>query len=267
MRKFAACLLMLLCVASGLRANPYAQNITLQVLPGWRMENGQHMAGLRLQLADGWKTYWRAPGDAGIPPLFDWSGSDNIAAIAPQWPTPRVFWLNGMRSIGYKRELVLPLAVTPQREGAEMRLRGHVQLGICNQICVPVDLQLDTVLPAVGQPDPLVQKALRNRPAAAADLGIHDVTCDIMPTGKGMELRAAIALPRLPGIAAVVVETADPDVWVAEAELQRSGAMLRATTQMMHLAGGAFMLDRSGLRLTVLAEDGQAVDIRGCPAP
>jgi len=93
------------------------------------------------------------------------------------------------------------------------------------------------------------------------------VTCDITPTGQGMELRAALAVPRLPGIAAVVVETADPDVWVAEAELQRNGPILRATTQMMHLAGGAFVLDRSALRLTVLAEDGQAVDIRGCRAP
>ena len=267
MKKFAACLLMLLCVANGLRANPYAQNVTVQVLPGWRMDNGQHMAGLRLQLADGWKTYWRAPGDAGIPPLFDWSASQNIAAVAPEWPTPRVFWLNGMRSIGYKRELVLPLAITPQRAGAEIRLRGHVQLGICNQICVPVDLRLDAVLPATGQLDPLVQAALRDRPVAAADFGIKDVTCDIMPTGQGMELRAALAVPRLPGIAAVVVETADPDVWVAEAELQRNGPMLRATTQMMHLAGGAFVLDRSALRLTVLAEDGQAVDIRGCRAP
>ena len=68
---------------------------------GWQMQNGHHMAGLSLQLAPDWKTYWRAPGEAGIPPLFDWSGSTNVQSVRVHWPSPVVFHLNGMQTIGY----------------------------------------------------------------------------------------------------------------------------------------------------------------------
>ena len=60
--------------------------VSASVLTGWRMENGHHMAALRITLAPGWKTYWRAPGEAGIPPRFDWTGSDNLSAVTVHWP-------------------------------------------------------------------------------------------------------------------------------------------------------------------------------------
>jgi hypothetical protein len=64
----------------------------------------------------------------------------------------------------------------------------------------------------------------------------------------------------------VVVETDNPDLWVAQTDTNRRGAMLQAETEMHHVEGRGFLLDRSGLRLTVLST-GDAVDIRGCPAP
>ncbi|MEM9552608.1 MAG: protein-disulfide reductase DsbD domain-containing protein, partial [Pseudomonadota bacterium] len=75
--------------------------VQVEVLDGGETAHGTVMTALRLTLADGWKTYWRAPGDAGIPPSFNWRGSRNVGEVAITWPTPQVFNDYGMRSIGY----------------------------------------------------------------------------------------------------------------------------------------------------------------------
>ena len=63
--------------------------IQLSVIEGYRTSRGTHMAALKIQLQPGWKTYWRAPGDGGIPPQFDWSGSKNIKGVQFHWPRPK----------------------------------------------------------------------------------------------------------------------------------------------------------------------------------
>ena len=263
--------LLILCLAlafpaPGLRANPYEQMVRAELLPGWRRADGVHVAALRLVMADGWKTYWRAPGDAGIPPLFDWSGSDNLRGVQPVWPTPVVFSQNGMRSIGYKRELVLPLKVMPARAGRAVMLEARVQVGICDDICVPADLAVRATLPAGGRPDPRIAAALADVPVPGDEAGVRAVSCTVAPTAKGLRLTTRVALPRAGRATALVVETADPQVWVSEPRLTRAGGELVAVSELVHVEGGAFALDRAGLRLTVLGT-GPAVDIRGCPAP
>ena len=258
--------LALLWSAPAARANPYAEMVRAEIVPGWRLGDGRHMAALRLVLADGWKTYWRAPGDAGIPPLFDWSGSDNLDSVVPVWPTPIVFSQNGMRSIGYQRELLLPLQIRPLRAGHAVSLQGHIQIGVCNDICVPVDLRVSVDLPAGGRPDPRIAAALADVPMSGAEAGLRSVSCTVAPDADGLRLTARVSMPRVGRTTALVVETADPQVWVAEPRLSHHDGTLIAETTLMHVDGGAFALDRSGLRLTVLGA-GQAVDIRGCPAP
>src|SRR6056297_4231173 len=83
--------------------------VEARILTGWRLPDGTHQAGLEIRLRDGWKTYWRAPGDAGIPPRFNWSGSRNLSDVAITWPTPRTLSQNGVRTIGYANSLTLPI--------------------------------------------------------------------------------------------------------------------------------------------------------------
>ncbi|SEP79685.1 protein-disulfide reductase DsbD domain-containing protein [Thalassovita taeanensis] len=246
--------------------NPYAEMVRLEVLPGWHQANGTHIAALRITLAPGWKTYWRAPGDAGIPPSIRWAGSRNLTNATPQWPTPVVFSQNGMRSVGYKHELILPLVLTPQNVGKPITLKGQLQIGICNDICVPADLSFDLSLPqGATRPDPAIASALASQPFSGDKAGLSAVHCAVSPTADGLLLSADITLPSAGAEEYAVVETADPQVWVAEAETSRTGNRLHVETQLMHVEGGAFALDRSGIRITVLGTR-HAVDIQGCPA-
>lgn len=236
------------------------------ILPGWRAPDGTHIAALRIRLQDGWKTYWRAPGDAGIPPRLDWGYSGNLAGARITWPTPVVFDQNGMRSIGYKNEVILPLAITPKREGRAVKLRGALDIGVCKDICVPQHLKVRATLPAdVTTRDARIAAALAERPFSAGEAGVQTMRCRIAPTPKGLSLSLEIDMPSSGAPEVAVVETGLSGVWVAEAKTRRSGGTLFAETRMQHVAGEPFMLDRSALRVTVIGRK-HAVDIRGCSA-
>ncbi|MET4130051.1 protein-disulfide reductase DsbD domain-containing protein [Roseovarius sp. MBR-6] len=238
--------------------------VRVTVLPGWRDADGTQVAALRFELAPGWKTYWRAPGEAGIPPRFDWRGSRNLGAVEILWPTPQQTTTNGMRTIGYVHDLILPVRLTPTRAGQPITLSADVEIGICNDICVPVDARVHLELPLdAGPRDPRIAAALAARPYTAAEAGVGRVTCAVSPIEGGLRVVAEIDMKQMGAAEMVVLETSNPDLWVAQSESARTGSRLRAETEVYHADGLGFLLDRSGLRLTVLST-GDAVDIRGC---
>jgi DsbC/DsbD-like thiol-disulfide interchange protein len=263
MMKTAAALLL---VAAPALATTQEDVLSGQLRPGWQMENGGHMAAVELVLAPGWKTYWRSPGDAGIPPSFDWSGSENVKSVRIHWPAPAVFHTNGMQSIGYHDRVVLPVEITPETPGLPIRLQLRMDLGVCDEICLPAALNLATDLAVPGAPDAKIRTALSQRAATAQEAGVTRVSCSIDPIKDGLRLTARLGLPD-PGLPEVVAfETADREVWVAEAITERRGGELIAMTELVPPSGAPFALDRSKVTMTILAETG-AVEVKGCPAP
>jgi len=107
--------------------------------------------GLQIRLDRGWKTYWRSPGDAGVPPHFDWAGSGNLAAVSPAWPAPARFSLAGFDTFGYVDEVVLPLTATLARPGEPLALRLSLVFATCAELCFLLEVELALDLP-VGTP-------------------------------------------------------------------------------------------------------------------
>lgn len=235
--------------------------VTAELRPGWRLPDGDHMAALHLRLAPGWKTYWRAPGEAGIPPVFDWSGSSNVARVTALWPTPHVFRQSGARSVGYKDELVLPLRIAGT--GGPVTLEANMMIGVCSDICVPQTLHVTAALPDSSSVDPMIAAALAEAPFTAREARVSAVRCTVSPAKGGVKLRTEIDMPAIPGPEETVVEAGQPELWASEPNTRRQGGTLISETRLMHMEGKPFALDRSKLRFTVLGES-QAVDIRGC---
>ncbi|EAR49911.1 hypothetical protein OG2516_16791 [Oceanicola granulosus HTCC2516] len=262
----------LLALVCGLAATPLPAAaelppgiVDVEILPGWRTERGTHMAGLSISLAPGWKTYWRAPGDTGIPPEFLWSDIDNVAAMHLHWPVPEVARSNGMRSIVYDGSVVIPMEFALDAPGAA-RAEGVLELGVCADICLPVQVPVAVALPPVGgRRDPGIVAGLADRPLSESEAGVQGVTCRVSPAGDGLALVADIEMPPVAGREDVVVEAGNPAVWVSEPETVRRGGTLSAAVRMVHNSGRPFALDRSAVRITVLGET-RAVDIRGCDA-
>jgi DsbC/DsbD-like thiol-disulfide interchange protein len=256
----------LLLLASPALATTQDDVLQATLRPGWQMENGAHMAALDLALAPGWKTYWRSPGEAGIPPSFDWSGSSNVKSVRLHWPVPTVFDTNGMQTIGYHDRLLLPVEVTAIDPALPVRLAITADLGICDEICLPANLTLAADLSPPGAPDAAITAALDQQATAGAEAGVTRVSCAVDPIADGLRLTARVRMPD-PGVPEVVAfETADPDVWVATSVTQREGGDLVTMTELVPPDGAPFALDRSGVVMTILSQ-GQAVEVRGCPAP
>jgi DsbC/DsbD-like thiol-disulfide interchange protein len=116
-------------------------------------------AGLELRLDPGWKTYWRYPGDSGLPPTFDFSGSDNVKSVTVAWPAPERFPDGaGGNSIGYVGHLILPLKVVPQDASKHAALRLKLGYDVCENMCVPAEASLALTLAGNGAEDAAIVK-------------------------------------------------------------------------------------------------------------
>ncbi len=118
-------------------------------------------AGVEMKLAPGWKTYWRYPGDAGMPPRFAFDDSENVQSTTVLWPAPLKFSDASGTSIGYKDAVIFPIRVFPRDPAKPVRLRLALDYAICEQICVPAEAKLELVLGTGGFAEALAASEAR----------------------------------------------------------------------------------------------------------
>ena len=116
------------------------------------LERAPIRAGIEIRLKKGWHTYWRYPGDAGVPPRFDFSGSQNVKSIEVLWPAPQRIPEQGLVTIGYTGDVILPLAIVPQNSGEPIKLRLKLDYAVCETLCVPAEGKAELTLN--GSPSP-----------------------------------------------------------------------------------------------------------------
>lgn len=236
----------------------------LTVLEGWREADGTHVAAVRLDLDEGWKTYWRAPGDAGIPPVFDFLGSRNLVDFSVIWPTPVVFDQAGMQSVGYTEVVVLPIRFDTRHKNRDVQLRGQVELGVCKEICLPVTIDIDAVLSADATKKPAsIRLAQASVPYTAEEAGVKSAICKLEATASGLEITTRVVLPSAGEKEVVILESANNDLWLSETNSSRDGDVLTSVSSLVSLSGAPVAVKRSDIRITVLGSD-HAVDIKGC---
>ena len=103
-------------------------------------------AGILVELEPDWKTYWRVPGDTGIPPQFDWAGSKNNGAIEVGYPVPSRFQDAGGESIGYHDRVLFPLSVKPEKPDEMVHLQLNMFFAVCKEICIPAKAKAELLL-------------------------------------------------------------------------------------------------------------------------
>lgn len=131
---------------------------------------GIRLVGIEIHLDPGYKTYWRDPGDSGLPPVFDWQGSENIEALDVKWPVPVRFTDGARTSIGYTDSVILPVLVTLRDGTRPARLKLRVDYGICADLCVPAlgEVELSLMPDVLSTPNRArVEEALRRVPQSA----------------------------------------------------------------------------------------------------
>jgi DsbC/DsbD-like thiol-disulfide interchange protein len=103
-------------------------------------------AGIEIRLDAGWKTYWRYPGDSGVPPRFAFARSENVKSVTVKWPAPHRFTDDSGQSIGYKDHVIFPLAVEPKDASRPVTLRLDLDYAVCEKLCVPAEAKAELAL-------------------------------------------------------------------------------------------------------------------------
>ncbi len=109
----------------------------LRLIAGATAPSGKQRVGVEITTKPGFKTYWRNPGDFGVPPVFDWSGSTNIGGLDVRWPAPERFQDGAGFSVGYVGEVVIPISVQPVDPTKPVMLVLKLDYAVCETICVP----------------------------------------------------------------------------------------------------------------------------------
>jgi suppressor for copper-sensitivity B len=159
--------------AAGVGAWAQSEAAAVRLLVDETSWNGGNklLAGVQVRLAPGWKTYWRSPGAAGLPPEIDWSESENVAEMEVLWPAPRHFELLGIELLGYEKEVVLPVWIQAVDGSAPLRLRAKVSLLVCSDICVPADYEVSLPPIMAGETRPDGASAIHDYLARVPDNG------------------------------------------------------------------------------------------------
>ena len=178
----AACAVMLLgAPAHAADASPWSQDSRsgVRLLAGANKTGAALLrAGIEIKLQPGWKTYWRYPGDSGVPPRFDFAGSDNLKSAKVLYPAPHLFADESGNSLGYKDAVIFPLLISPVLPGKPVHLRLKLDYAVCEKLCIPAEGRADlTLLAGASSHDAALAAAEARVPkpvsAAAAGLSVR----------------------------------------------------------------------------------------------
>lgn len=120
--------------------SPWSDDIRSSVrLISGSIRDGMLTAGIEVKLQPGWKTYWRYPGDSGVPPRFDFSGSSNVASADVLYPAPHAFTDETGTSIGYKDRVIFPVSIKPGNPAKPVTLKLKIDYAVCEKVCIPAE--------------------------------------------------------------------------------------------------------------------------------
>src|SRR5579864_2206465 len=174
-----------LCLATAIFASSFAFAVRAQDASPWqsdvhsavRLLAGSRsgavlMGGITFQLQPGWKTYWRTPGDSGVPPRFDFSKSENVEAVTVLWPAPLLFDDGaGGHSMGYHDKVVLPLRIVVKNSDKPVTLRANINYAVCEKICIPVQANAELAFTSVASTEDNVLFAALDTVPKPANIG------------------------------------------------------------------------------------------------
>ncbi|MAU40761.1 MAG: hypothetical protein CMF31_03980 [Kordiimonas sp.] len=144
----ACCLTAPAMAASQWDNNDYAQ--TRLILGGYDRERQELYLGWHVRLTPGWKTYWRSPGDAGLPPRWSWNEMSNVQEVELFWPTPEKYSIFGMETYVYTYEVVLPMTLRLDDVGRPTVLDLGIEYMVCKDICVPLQARHQLTVPPLA---------------------------------------------------------------------------------------------------------------------
>jgi DsbC/DsbD-like thiol-disulfide interchange protein len=160
---------------------------SVRLIAAAALKNGTYRTGVVIAMAPGSHTYWKQPGDAGVPPVFAFADSTNVTKADVLFPAPTRITEDGLDAFGYTDRVVFPVVVMPADPAKPSRLHVDLSYAVCGKICVPVHSTADIDLPAKGNEGDAIDAAFASvpeplSPGQAGDLTVSPVAGAKKPT-------------------------------------------------------------------------------------
>ena len=249
--------------ADGATTFPNSQRtpFAVEVLTGWRQSNEgevQHIFALKIVLAEGWKTYWRLPGENGIPPEITWTKLRNASQPIMHFPAPRLIVDSDVSDsvIGYTHHVVFPIVVNIPNPPVSSIASGQFTFGVCEQVCIPHSVNFQASL------------------AADADIWVDEITdarashvktsdapffCQIRPNKEGeLTLLGRLETELGPPVeVAVVPEYPDSKIWFSNttSSISADGGINFQSRLHHPRSASTFGIERSRLEVTMITPE------------
>ena len=245
----------------------------VEVLSGWRQETEdghRHYIGLKIELQDGWKTYWRSPGETGFPPSFVWTSASNAATPIVHFPQPKLLIDEGTGAtiLGYEDSVVFPIEIPVREPGSHASISGQMDYGVCREVCLPESFRFSAELPAsdIVSADEIVA-ALSAAPkrinAAEVDLTFFCAIRPLKDNEFAISARLGAGVSETERVAAVF-EYPDPLAWFSDSVSGVAGdKLMHIDSTMVYFGDHLPAIDRSRLSLTIVTPD-SATEFNGC---
>ncbi|MEM8644727.1 MAG: protein-disulfide reductase DsbD domain-containing protein [Pseudomonadota bacterium] len=229
----------------------------VRLIAGARMPDGKLLAGLEFDLTEGWKTYWRAPGDSGVPSVFDWQRSQNVKSVKVHWPAPTRFkdkygWNNG-----YAKDFVFPIEISPKNPAEPVKLELLLHYGVCEELCIPGKADLTLEMPPEGFSghQALIGRYLQMVPQPAnPESAVKVANVQVEKAGEGVKLDVTLN-KEIPRPVTLFVE--GPSAYYFEIPRRKSGAEDKTSRFQVVVDGAAAPAELKGKELTFTAVQGE----------
>lgn len=153
----------------------------------------QAIAGIEIAMSAGFKTYWRNPGEAGgVPPEFDFSGSENVAQTRVLYPAPHRTSDKAGENIAYKDSVIFPVVLTPADASKPMTVNVNAVYGVCKDICIPAEAALSITVPPNPASSDELSAVLKSVPVETANPAVDPVLAGWRTAREGSKLKLTL---------------------------------------------------------------------------
>lgn len=232
----------------------------VRLIDAGALAGARRLAGIEIALDPDFLTYWRTPGEAGVPPTADFAGSTNLAGAALKFPAPDRFDEGGVEAYGYKARVVFPVLVEPMDAGRPVDLAMALSFAICAKLCLPVQANcaLELSADSTSSEAESVREALARVPmpqtlGAAGPLAIDSIA--LSPDGDSI---VAVARAGSDAVLSLFPEAPEPWFVQADAGTPADAGLTRFTLKILNRPPGK--VTTLPLRLT-LVSDTTAVEV------
>ena len=242
------------------------EHISAEYIYGWENPQGFTQGAIKFQLAIGWKTYWRNPGQYGVRPIFNWQNSINVKDVIFSWPTPKVIDEYDVKVLGYKHFLIVLVKIVKSNPSEKAVLKIDISIGVCSNICLLKKLNIDAVVTEVilKSSVDIIEIALAATPK---ELSINDtkmVTCSIETNENSISAKYKLRFSNiLIPDPIFIMEYSTDNMRLEDQRIKITGNIITAEGSLNQISQNYGIIERDRLRGTFM-HNNKSFEVIGC---